>query len=175
MRRLARRALLGAVGAGLVVVLGATPVPAGVGTRLVNGAGATSNKCMSIENTGRGNLVLLETCNLNAHQGWVLTPVRQYVQVRSQDQDAGGKCLTANFQGNQVYMSTCLRDIDPDSVYQEWFVDRIGTTAWFQLQNATYGDGSAQCLDVRDNGRSNVVQTWGCGPDNKGNQMWKFW
>jgi hypothetical protein len=117
----------------------------------------------------------METCNTNAHQGWVFTPVGQYVQVRSQDRDAGGKCLTAAFEGLQVYMSTCLPDTHPDSVYQEWWVDRIGTTNWFQLENATYGDGSAQCLDVRGNGTSNVVQTWLCGPDNKGNQMWKFW
>lgn len=173
MRRLFRRALVGVVVAGSAVMLGATPVPAGVGTRLVNGDGDTSGKCLSIENTGRGTRVLMEGCTVNAHQGWEFrtTPIDQGMQIVSQDADARGRCLTAHGEGQQVTMDPCLSYYDSGFRHQVW----SRGTGWFQIHNAAPINGRFQCLDVRDNGLSNVVQTWLCGPSNKGNQLWKWY
>ena len=164
-RSFLRRALQGVGAAGLAVVLSSTPADAGVGTRLANGDGDTSGECLSIEGTGRGPKLLMEPCNTNAHQGWVIDGNK----VRSQDRDARGRCLTALGEGNQVSMQPCSPPQDPT---QHWVV--VPNTPggdWFQLLNGAYGP---QCLDVRDNGLSNAVQTWRCGPSNKGNQLWKF-
>jgi hypothetical protein len=105
----------------------------------------------------------METCTTNAHQGWEYW--RSSVgpsTVRSQDADARGRCLTAHGEDNQVSMQPCFSN---DST-QHWvmFHPTIGSD-WFQLIN--YAHGTPQCLDVENNGLSNVVQTWRCGPAKK--------
>jgi hypothetical protein len=70
-------------------------------------------------------------------------------------------------------MAPCFSESDRNVNSQRWWVRQIGTTGWFQLENSAHG--SAQCLDVRAGGLSNVVQTWSCGPYNAGNQKWKFY
>lgn len=137
-----------------------------VAGRLINGDGDTSGKCLEITNTGRGADVVMAGCHKNAHQGWNLVSVGGgYYTVKSHDADAAGKCLTGFNESSQVQMLGCngLRD-------QNWFFIQRAN-GWFQLQNRTW---SNQCLDVEDNGLSNVVQTWLCGPANKGNQLWHW-
>lgn len=163
MRRLFRRALVSIIAIGSVVALGATPVPAGVGSRMANGDGDTAGTCLSIENTGRGTRVLMESCTVNAHQGWDLEYLWGSVyRVRSQDRDADNRCLTAHGEGQQVTMEPC--DYADARLWH-----RLPSGNWFQLE----AYGTNQCLDVRANGLSNVVQTWLCGPNNKSNQLWK--
>lgn len=185
MRPFFRRALLGAGATVLAVALTSPPASAGVGTRLRNGAGATSGLCMSITNAGRGTSVEMEPCNLNAHQGWELEFVPGqdvYFQIVSQDADARGRCLTAHGEGVRVTMDRCSDLTDPYNYdrRQSWHRLPMSTYGWDQY--GLYLDGASrerQCLDVRGNGTDKVVQIWLCGPLDppgiKGNQMWKFW
>jgi len=182
MRLLLRRALQGAGAAGMVIALSSAPVSAGVGTRLANGDGNTSGTCMSIVNAGRGTSVEMEPCTTNAHQGWELVrePHLGGVQILSQDIDAGGRCLTAHGQGVRVTMDRCVsRSTHPGLYAQQVWGPVTISGSWQQLLNYAFVPAGLQCLDVRDNGTSNVVQTWLCGPitgpNIKGNQLWKLW
>jgi hypothetical protein len=143
-----------AVVTALVVMVGigvgsAAAVPAdvtAVGSRLINGDGDTSGKCLEIS-----------SAFIDLGSGWV--------QIRSHDADARGKCLTARGEDFQVIMATCDGADD-----QDWYRNPA-SNGWFQLYNPYWGN---QCLDVENNGLSNVVQTWLCGPLNKGNQLWHW-
>jgi len=181
MRPFLRRALQGAGTAGLAVALSSTPAAAGEGTRLANGAGPTSGLCMSVTNSGRGTSVEMEGCTLNAHQGWVHQddPYGSWIKLVSQDPEAAGRCLTTHGEGIRVTMDRCSTEPDT-SLYdrQLWRRTATSTTGWYQYQSAYWINGTRQCLDVRDNGRSKVVQIWLCGPTVppglKGNQLWKY-
>jgi len=165
-------------------VLGATPVPAGVGSHLVNGDGDTAGKCLSIADTGRGSAVLMEPCNLDAHQGWRFgikigngptypPPTDGHSRIRSQDADAAGRCLTAHGHAEPVTMEPCA---GPDSeIYdRKAWTSSAPSGNWFGLWNRG-AFTTVQCLDVRDRGRSDVVQNVTCGPANQGNQRWKLY
>ena len=137
---------------------------------------------MSITDTGRGTSVEMEPCTTNAHQGWELEAENgPWFRIVSQDGDARGRCLTAHAEGVRVTMDRCTDRPPGSSLYEQQHWMRTQTSSgWYQYRNAGLGGPSLkQCLDVRDNGRSNVVQTWLCGPtsgpDIKGNQQWKFW
>jgi hypothetical protein len=168
----------------LVAVMGfgvggavAAPSSAGVvalpPSRMVNGDGDTSGKCLEIDDAGRGTGVHMRTCHGNAHQSWYLTVHSGGVYaVRSHDPDAAAKCLTAAvFEGNPVRMADCSNGVGSS---QAWVRDMRGD-GWFQLDVVAY---SEQCLDVAANGLSADVQTWLCGPltgpNVKGNQLWKI-
>jgi hypothetical protein len=60
---------------------------------------------------------------------------------------------------------------------QQWEDRPTSSAGWYQY--FTWVDIGRLCLDVRDNGNSEVVQLWLCGPTSppgvKGNQMWKWW
>jgi hypothetical protein len=97
--------------------------------------------------------------------------------VRSQDADARDKCLTAYGEGHQVFMTPCAGGDDHEGYWrQQWYpvaTGAGGTGPWYQYRNHYYG---TQCLDVRNAGRSTVVQTWSCGSlSSAGHQKWKFW
>jgi hypothetical protein len=163
-----------AVVTALVVMVGigvgsAAAVPAdvtAVGSRLINGDGDTSGKCLEISNGGTGAGVQMAGCHTNAHQSWAFIDLGSgWVQIRSHDADARGKCLTARGEDFQVIMATCDGADD-----QDWYRNPA-SNGWFQLYNPYWGN---QCLDVENNGLSNVVQTWLCGPLNKGNQLWHW-
>lgn len=181
MKPLLRRVLQGAGAAGLVIALGSGPASAGIGTRLANGDGDTRDLCMSIVNAGRGTSVEMEPCNLNAHQGWELkTEDGVWFWIVSQDGDAAGRCLTSHGEGVRVTMDRCSTQPPGSDNYEQQIWARTQTSSgWYQYRNARWAEPSRQCLDVRDNGRSNVVQSWLCGPTTgpniKGNQQWKFW
>lgn len=177
MRPFFSRALQGAGAAGLAVVLSSTPASAGVGTRLANGAGATSGTCMSVTNTGRGTSVEMEPCTTNAHQGWDLEIITGGLfRIVSQDADARGRCLTAHGEGVRVTMDRCSEP-GTERENQVWQERPTSSAGWYQY--FMWVDVGRLCLDVRDNGNSEVVQLWLCGPTStpgvKGNQMWKWW
>jgi hypothetical protein len=171
--------LLGAGAAALIIALESGPASAGVGTRLANGDGDTSGKCMSIINAGRSTSVEMEGCSTNAHQGWVLDAEYDFwFRIKSQDADAGGRCLTAHGQGVRVTMDRCSTDIGSSLYERQIWTRWLISGNWYQFENAFPFAQGPQCLDVRDNGLSNVVQIWQCGPTSgpnvKGNQEWKF-
>jgi hypothetical protein len=182
MRLVLRRALQGAGAAALVIAVSASPVSGAVGTRLVNGDGDTAGRCLSIVNAGRGTSVEMEPCNSNAHQGWeYISDGAGGVRIVSQDADARGRCLTAHGEGVRVTMDRCVSRSTHPALYEQQVWLRVVTTGdWRLLANLAswQSPGAEQCLDVRNNGTSNVVQTWLCGPSDlpgrKGNQMWKF-
>lgn len=139
-----------------------------VGSRLINGDGDTSGECLEISSGGTGTRVQMARCHTNAHQSWYFIQLGGgWVQIRSHDTDANGKCLTARGEGNQVVMQSCTGN---DA--QDWWTGRPASPGWFQLNNPAYL--GYQCLDVKDNGLNDIVQTWQCGPSNKGNQLWRW-
>jgi hypothetical protein len=140
-----------------------------VGSRLINGDGDTAGKCLEIPDGGTSRTyVIMNSCHTNAHQSWYFTShTGGYVAIRSHDADAAGTCLTAiGSNGYAVRMASC----PTVGASQAWVILQHAN-GWFQLRNKAYSD---QCLDVRDNGLSNIVQTWLCGPSNKGNQLWHW-
>ncbi|QFR02204.1 ricin-type beta-trefoil lectin domain protein [Streptomyces phaeolivaceus] len=175
MKGLTARFAIACAAAPLVALAAGVPASAGSGApvdaaaasgRVINGDGDTSGTCLEITDTGRGSAVVMARCHVNAHQGWDLVPVGSgYFTMRSHDADAAGKCLTGFGEGVQVEMRSCNGQRT-----QQWFI-LYHANGWFQLQNRAQ---SSQCLDVRSNGLSNVVQTWLCGPANKGNQLWHW-
>lgn len=184
MRLFFRRALQSVGAAGMVIALGFAPASAAVGTRLANGDGDTTNECMSILNAGRSTSVELEPCNTNAHQGWeYISDGAGGVRIVSQDADAAGRCLTAHANGVRVTMDRCVSRSTHPALYEQqvWLRVVLPREPWRQLASLAFWQrpsSERQCLDVRDNGLSNVVQTWVCGPSSgaavKGNQMWRF-
>jgi alpha-galactosidase len=143
-----------------------------VGSRLVNGDGDTSGKCLEISNGGKGEgaRVHMAGCHVNAHQSWFFTPVGNgWFMIRSHDADASGRCLTALPKGIPAAMYTCDGSND-----QLWWTGRLASPGWFQLENWVWEGSIPLCLDVENNGQSNDVSVWDCGPSNKGNQLWKW-
>lgn len=150
-----------------------SPFVMAVGARLANGAGATSGTCMETEaNGGEWALIYMATCHSNAHQSWYFTAhTGGYVAIRSHDQDASGRCVTAPIlQNNFAQMESC----PTVGQLQAWVVTQR-TDGWFQLRNK--GDNT-QCLEVGGNGMSGVVQAGDCGPvtgpGTAGYQLWKW-
>jgi len=126
----------------------------------------------------------MEPCNLDAHQGWRFgikigngptypPPTDGHSRIRSQDADAAGRCLTAHGHAEPVTMEPCA---GPDSeIYdRKAWTSSAPSGNWFGLWNRG-AFTTVQCLDVRDRGRSDVVQTVTCGPANQGNQRWKLY
>lgn len=150
----------------LLVIAPAT-ASAAVGSRLINGDGDTAGKCLEISNGGRGDYIQMAGCHTNAHQSWYLHYISDdLVSLRSHDPDTVGQCVSAWSEGVQVTMSNCS-----NASNQIWRkIDHAN--GWFQLRNNDFQGN--QCLDVKDNGQDDVVQTWLCGPSNKGNQLWHW-
>jgi hypothetical protein len=89
--------------------------------------------------------------------------------IRSHDADAAGRCLTALPKGIPAAMFTCDGGND-----QLWWFGRPASPGWFQMENYVWEGTIPLCLDVENNGLSNEVSVWNCGPSNKGNQLWRW-
>jgi hypothetical protein len=178
VRRAVRLSVVLTLISGLVVTTASSALasetlsPAGemaVGSRLANGDGDTSGKCLENSGGRGGPSVQMAPCHTNAHQSWYFHPLGGgYVQIRSHDVDAADKCITSYGHGSSVRMEYCDGDED-----QRWGTGRPASPGWMQLSNQAF-DPFSVCLDVTENGLSNIVQAWECGPSNKGNQLWKW-
>jgi hypothetical protein len=157
--------------------------------RMVNGDGGTHGKCMEIAGGGPSSyLIQMAPCRSYAHQGWTLrqrqvtlpngNSVTAY-RIESHDPDAAGDCVTYMGQAVQARMTAWACN----SLEGHWFRN-TASSGWAQLESvaAWYFDylytgnpAHRQCLDVHvDRTRTtNVVQTWACGPLNKGNQLFR--
>jgi hypothetical protein len=148
--------------------------PMTAGQRIKNGDGDAAGKCLDIEGAGASNQVDVWHCNGGAWQNWNYRgrpDIQNGVyEIRSrQTRPLADYCVTASSFGNgtQVFLSNC------NNFGTLWVVHPVsGASGWNQWENY---DFPGQCLDVRDFGKSNVVQQWDCNfsnPATRGNQMW---
>ncbi|MEV0308670.1 RICIN domain-containing protein [Nonomuraea fuscirosea] len=139
-----------------------------VGSRLVNGDGDTSGKCLENAGGRGGPSLQMAPCHTNAHQSWYFHQLGSgYVQIRSHDVDAADKCITSYGHGDPVRMEFC-----DGGDHQRWWTGRQASPGWMQLSASN--PGFSVCLDVKEHGESNIVQAWECGASNQGNQLWKW-
>lgn len=165
MRGNVGRILLATVVAALALVMVGAPASARVGARFANADGDTAGKCMDLDGWGTNERVHMVACNNAPNQDWFFKHYSGgFFTIRSYDADAANECLSDTGGGQvgiQVRVVACGVDYS-----QLWDVVEWSGT-WYYLYN--YGTGL--CLDVRDYGMSNVVQTVGCR--DVGSQRWK--
>lgn len=121
-------------------------------------------KCLGISNFGQGIEVEMAKCGGYSQEYWFFDPLfSDRYRLRSGDPDAWNKCIDASRgKGAQLFVYRC--DGTADQAFIKRFVDR----GLYSLESARY---PGLCLDVRDWGRSKVVQLWNChGGDN---QVWR--
>jgi hypothetical protein len=162
--------LLLMLGAPASAKTGSGPVsPMAVGSRLINGDGNTSGKCLEISGGGTGSWIQMAGCHTNAHQSWYVTShTGGVIAIRSHDPDVSGECLSSGSSGVQAAMGDCTSN--GVSANQAWYrIERAN--GWFQLVNKLY---PTLCLEVANSGQSNRVQSGPCGPSNQGNQLWHW-
>ncbi|QFU91751.1 RICIN domain-containing protein [Amycolatopsis sp. YIM 10] len=162
--------LLLALGVPASAGTGAAPVaPAAVGSRLINGDGDTSGRCLEISGGGTGTWVQMAGCHTNAHQSWYFTPhTGGVIAVRSHDADVAGECLSSGSSGVQAAMGDCVTN--GVSANQAWYQTPV-SNGWFKLRNKLFTN---LCLEVANSGQSTRVQSGPCGASNQGNQLWHW-
>jgi hypothetical protein len=144
--------------------------PRTVGQRIKNGDGDATGKCLDVISPGAGGEVQVIKCNGSVQQNWnyVGRPdiANGVYEIRSRVPAIDPICVNGYVgQGSQVYVSSC------GVSYTLWRVRPIAP-GWNQWENFF---NVGECLDVRDFGKSNVVQLWACtsNPATRGNQMWQ--
>ncbi|MEN3304627.1 MAG: hypothetical protein V7603_829 [Micromonosporaceae bacterium] len=169
-----------AIGAVPALSASATAGPLTAGQRIKNADGDTTGKCLDLQGAGAGPFAQMWQCNGGAQQNWSYHGrpdiANGVYEIVSRFPSATPQCLAGNptAQGIQVYVLQC--DESRSVTNMLWEVNPIGSWNQWILVIASPGNPSF-CLDVRDNGKSNVVQVWPCNisdPATRGNQMWQL-
>jgi hypothetical protein len=155
----------------------ATAGPFTAGQRIKNADGDTAGKCLDLQG-GAGPLAQMWQCNGGAWQNWSYHGRPDIglgvYEIVSRLPSATPQCLAGDptTQGIQVYVTQC--DESGNNTNMLWVVLPVGS--WNQWALGVSSADAPFCLDVRDHGKSNVVQVWPCNSDpaTRGNQLWQL-
>jgi hypothetical protein len=145
--RILRRGLVG-IALALVTLMAIPGIAQAVTFRVHAIAAGAQGKCLDLQ--GGGTNIQVYPCNGTVNQSFDFVSTGTYAQYRIR---VNGKCVDGwRNRGQQVVALSC------DGTQEQMWIARP-YNGFDAFENARY---RGQCMDIRDWGRSNVVQLWDC-------------